>query len=166
MPVGVAVEALLDVDVECTHCGIRMTAYVGSGNRIRYFRCGSCHRWVSSSYADVFRADTKVRTRKPEPEGGNQAQFDQVKLRLERWLHALDEQDPYRVLGLSPLSTPQQVRERYRELAFRTHPDRGGSADRMRELNLAYERILDHQERAKTRALPAARVVDASVMER
>ena len=150
MGVEAAVEALEGVEVECTHCGIKMTPHMGSGRRIRYFRCGSCHRWVSSSYAEIFRADAKMRTRVPQPEVTDDQDFAAVKQRLERWLNALEDQDPYRVLGVSPLASPQEVRERYRELAFRTHPDRGGSSDRMREVNLAYERILNHQERGRT----------------
>ena len=39
----------------------------GSSQRVKYYRCGSCHRWVSSTYTDVFRADTKVRTRPERP---------------------------------------------------------------------------------------------------
>lgn len=155
-----AVEALADVEVECTHCGVRMTAHRATGGRIRYFRCGSCHRWVSSSYAEIFRADAKVRTRAPQPEVTDDLKFADVKARLERWLNALEDQDPYRVLGLSPLATLQEVRERYRELAFRTHPDRGGNAERMREVNLAYERILNHQERRRSTILPAGAQVE------
>lgn len=154
MAVGrVVEEALCDVDVECTHCGIKMTAHLGAGRKIRYFRCGSCHRWVSSTYADIFRADASVRTR-PVGEVTDDASFSKVKQRLERWLSSLDDRDPYHVLGVSALATLQEVRERYRELAFRSHPDRGGNPDRMRELNLAYERILNHQERRAAPILP------------
>jgi hypothetical protein len=150
-----ASETLSDVEVECTRCGIRMTAHLGSGQRVRYFRCAGCHRWVSSVYSDVFRADAHVRSRRasaPAAEGGS---FDEVKARLERWLSAIEDQDPYRVLGVSPLATTREVKERYRELAFRTHPDRGGNLERMRELNMAYERILDHQARRRTAPLPS-----------
>jgi hypothetical protein len=149
-----ASETLSDVDVECTRCGLRMTAHLGSGQRVRYFRCSGCHRWVSSVYSDVFRVDAQVRTRPPSAAAGG-GSFEEVKTRLERWLSAIEDQDPYRVLGVSPLATPGEVKERYRELAFRTHPDRGGNAERMRELNLAYERILDHQTRKRAAALPS-----------
>lgn len=144
---GVRVEALEDVDVECTHCGIKMSSHQGSGGRVRYFRCASCHRWVSSTYADIFRADAKVRTR-PRTTDEQDRAFGQVKERLERWLSAIDDQDPFQVLGVSPSASMQVVRERYRELAFQSHPDRqGGSEGRMRALNLAYERILAHHAR-------------------
>ena len=165
MAVAACVETLESVHVECTHCGLRMTPHMGSGRRVRYFRCGSCHRWVSSSYADIFRADAKVRTHPVvEDDGSKERSFADVKARLERWLVALEDQDPYRVLGLSPLASPKEVRERYRELAFRVHPDRGGSPERMRELNLAYERILRHQEQRSANPLPTRTVTEASVL--
>lgn len=153
-------DPLSDVEVECTRCGIRMTAHLGSGRRVWYFQCSGCHRWVSSVYAEVFRANAQIRTRRATEPAPADASFDRVKERLERWLSAIEDQDPYRVLGVSPLASPDDVKERYRELAFRTHPDRGGNAERMRELNLAYERILDHQTRRRTAALaPPPRAV-------
>ena len=152
MPVAGA-DLLGDVEVECTRCGIRMTAHLGSGQRVRYFQCSGCHRWVSSVYAEVFRANAQIRTRPAAAPVEPDASFDRVKERLERWLSAIEDQDPYRVLGVSPLASPGEVKERYRELAFRTHPDRGGNAERMRELNLAYERVLDHQTGRRLRAL-------------
>lgn len=155
MAAAATVKSLEEVDVECTHCGIKMTAHMGSGQRIRYFRCDSCHRWVSSAYADIFRADAKVRMQAPAAEPTQDPRFAQVKQRLERWLSSLEDQDPYRLLGVSPMSDPQVVRDRYRQLAFSAHPDRGGSAERMRALNLAYERILNHQERQRSHALPS-----------
>src|SRR5688500_6711591 len=91
---------MADVDVECKRCGVRMTAYLGSGKEVRYFRCGGCHRWVSSMYREVFRADAHVRMRKPVGADGADESFGAVKARLERWLNALEDQDPYRVLGL------------------------------------------------------------------
>ncbi|MBF5041152.1 J domain-containing protein [Aggregicoccus sp. 17bor-14] len=143
-------QTLEGVDVECTHCGVRMTMHAGA--RVKYFRCGSCHRWVSSTYTDIFRADAKMRTH-PVKEAPESAGFIEVKDRLERWLTQLEDQDPYRVLGVSPLDSAETVRNRYRELAMERHPDRGGSAERMRELNAAYERILRHRERKRAEAL-------------
>lgn len=143
----VVTEALEDVDVECTHCGVRMTMHLGSGQRVRYFRCAGCHRWVTSSYAEVFRVDGKVRAHPRREEAEAHVSFDVVKLRLERWLAALDEQDPYHLLGVSPHASLESIRERYRQLALENHPDRGGSAERMGEVNAAYEKVLQHRER-------------------
>ncbi len=152
-----AATALEDVDVECTHCGVQMSSHLGSGSRVRYFRCGSCHRWVSSAYTEVFQADAKVRRYPKEAGPARTEGFDAVKHRLERWLAALEDQDPYRVLGVSPLDSAEAIRERYRALALQNHPDRGGSSERMRELNVAYERIVNHRERRKLEALGAGR---------
>lgn len=135
---------LENVDVECTHCRKHMTAHHTEGSPVKYFHCANCHRWVSSSYTEVFRADAKVRTR---AQGQASSVVDQVKGRLERWLAALDDQDPYRTLGVSPMDSEATVRERYLELARTHHPDRGGSPEQMRQINDAYERVLTHRER-------------------
>ncbi len=140
-------QTLENVDVECTHCGIRMT--LQPGNRVKYFRCAGCHRWVSSTYSEVFRADAKMRTHPVKDTGAGDERFIEVKDRLERWLTALEDQDPYRLLGVSPLDSEQTVRARYHELALERHPDRGGSAEKMRELNMAYEKILRHRQRKR-----------------
>lgn len=155
--VAVSWQTLENVEVECTHCGVRMTLHEGSGRRVRYFRCGSCHRWVSSTYTDIFKTDAKLRTHPVKDTSGEDAKFIAVKDRLERWLAALEEQDPYHVLGVSPLDSPEVVRTRYRELAMERHPDRGGSVEKMRELNDSYERILRHRQRKKEDALASQR---------
>ena len=140
------------VDVECTQCGVRMTPHQGSSGRVRYFRCACCHRWVSSTYADVLRADAKLRATPLKPEPPSPA-FDAVRSRLERFLAAIDDQDPYRLLGASPLEDLDAIRERYRALALVHHPDRGGSAERMQALNEAWERIVHHRARRRLESL-------------
>lgn len=160
--VAVSWQTLENVEVECTHCGVRMTLHEGSGRRVKYFRCGSCHRWVSSTYTDIFRTDAKLRTHPAKDTSAEDARFVQVKERLERWLAAVEEQDPYHVLGVSPLDSPEAVRTRYRELAMERHPDRGGSVEKMRELNDAYERILRHRQRKKEEALAQRKLVGDS----
>jgi curved DNA-binding protein CbpA len=53
--------------------------------------------------------------------------------------------DPYRVLGLGPNATPEQLHDAYRRLVKQHHPDRnGGSAEstrRFQEVQAAYEEI-------------------------
>lgn len=144
---------LENVEVECTHCGVRMTC--SAGPRVKYFRCGSCHRWVSSVYTDIFKADAKMRTHPVKEKTEADERFIAVKDRLEQWLAALDDQDPYRVLGVSPSDSPDVVRARFKELALERHPDRGGSEAKMRELNVAYEKILRHRQRKRIEALEA-----------
>lgn len=146
--------SLEDVDVVCTHCGVSMTMHQGSGSRVRYFHCAKCQRWVSSTYADVLKADVKMRTQ-PRAQVGPSAGGEAVKERLESWLGQLDQQDPYLLLGVLPSDSPERVRERYRKLALLAHPDRGGSPEKMRELNVAYEQVLDQAQRRRAAAASA-----------
>ena len=134
-----------EVDVECTHCRIPMVKHLGSGGFVRYYRCTSCQRWVSSTYAEIFRADAKFRAHEPVPQAPREPAFEAVKGKLERWLASVDDRDPYRALGVSPLDSEESVRQRFRDLAMENHPDRGGEPEKMRDLNLAYERILRHR---------------------
>ena len=47
----------------------------------------------------------------------------------------------YRLLGLAPSATWQEVEKAFRKKAQVHHPDRGGDEDAMRTLNEAYTRI-------------------------
>jgi curved DNA-binding protein CbpA len=53
--------------------------------------------------------------------------------------------DPYRVLGVEPGATPEELHDAYRRLVKRHHPDRnGGSAEstrRFQEVQQAYEEV-------------------------
>ncbi len=55
-------------------------------------------------------------------------------------------QDPYRVLGVSPQSTDEEIKKAYRSLAKKYHPDvNNGSAEaeaRMKEVNEAYSLVM------------------------
>jgi hypothetical protein len=144
--------------VDCTHCGVQMTSHVGSGQQVQYFHCPSCQRWSSSMYAEVFRADTKMRTRAA---GADQkASFGEVRARLEHWLKSLEVKSAWQVLGCSPADCEQVIRERYLALARQHHPDRGGTAQEMCRINDAYEEIVASRERQRlslVRALPTGR---------
>jgi hypothetical protein len=144
----VVTDVLDNVDLECTHCGVTMSGYHSQASGVRYFRCGSCHRWVTSAYSEGVSASAKVRVQsRSERAVAGATPRASVKERLERWLAALETQDPYRVLGVKPSDSPDAIRSRYRELAFQFHPDRGGSLEKMRELNIAYDRITGHLQR-------------------
>ncbi len=131
---------LENVDVECTHCGVTMSSSSGGGGTIRYFQCPKCQRWVSSMYTEVFRADTKVRTRSTTP--APTTSLGGVKDRLEAWLKSLDAKNPYRVLGCVESDSDELIRERYRALARTHHPDAGGDEAMMRSINEAWETIV------------------------
>ena len=49
--------------------------------------------------------------------------------------------EPWHVLYLRPGAPAELVEAAYKTLAKLHHPDVGGSNDRMREINLAYERL-------------------------
>ncbi len=147
-------DTLDHVEVECTHCGTRMGTHLGSGRVVRYFQCSSCMRWVSSVYREVLNSTARYKSHPKEATARAGASED-VKGRLERWLAAIDDQDPYRILGCSPMDSVDVVRSKYRERALSCHPDRGGSVEQMQQLNVAYERVLHHRERRRSEALPA-----------
>jgi hypothetical protein len=145
-------------DVECTHCGVRMSSHVGSGGQVRYFHCASCQRWTSSMYADVLRADSKMRARSPLPATGasTSTAFGEVKTRLENWLKSLEVRSPWQVLGCTPHDSDAAVRERYLALARQHHPDRGGRVEDMRRVNEAYEAVVAQRARRLAVVVPTA----------
>ena len=50
--------------------------------------------------------------------------------------------DPYAVLGISPDATLDEVRSARRKLAAQFHPDHGGDAVRMGEINVAFDAVV------------------------
>lgn len=54
-------------------------------------------------------------------------------------------QDPYKVLGVSPDASDEEIKKAYRDLAKRYHPDMNpgdaSAAEKMNEINDAYDRI-------------------------
>ncbi|MGZ6993314.1 MAG: J domain-containing protein [Ilumatobacteraceae bacterium] len=59
--------------------------------------------------------------------------------------------DPFAVLGVSPEATPDEVRSARRRLAAKFHPDHGGDAARMGEINAAFDVVIAE---LTTRAVP------------
>ncbi len=54
----------------------------------------------------------------------------------------LQRQQALAVLGLPPTATPQQIKQRYRRLAKKHHPDMGGDPQQMQRLVAAYEFLM------------------------
>jgi DnaJ-domain-containing protein 1 len=55
---------------------------------------------------------------------------------------ALERQQALNVLGLPPNATRQQIKRRYRVLAKKHHPDRGGDRQQMMRIIAAYELLM------------------------
>src|SRR5262249_20602482 len=130
---------------------------------VRYFYCSSCRRCFSSVYSEIFRVDAKVRIQPKSPAAPSSESFAAVKERVEQWLADLDGQDPYRGMGVSPRGSLGRIRNQYKQLALEQHPDRGGSAERMKELNLAYGRVTRHCEGARVESAPSGGPVSSAL---
>ncbi|ROQ40826.1 nuclease-like protein [Frondihabitans sp. PhB188] len=65
---------------------------------------------------------------------------------------------PYEVLGVSPAASQDELRRAYRRLARQTHPDLGGTPERFRRVQLAWELVGSVDDRARyDSGRPAAR---------
>jgi len=77
--------------------------------------------------------------------------------------------DPYRVLGLEPDASSEELHDRYRRLVKLHHPDRNhGSAEstrRFQDIQAAYEEI-SHLREQGPRPAPDPPAADASVADR
>ena len=62
--------------------------------------------------------------------------------------------DPYKVLGVSPTATDEEVKTAYRELAKKYHPDNYANSpladlasEKMKEVNEAYDQVMQERRR-------------------
>ena len=55
--------------------------------------------------------------------------------------------DHYQTLGVSPQSDTKEIKTAFRKLASKHHPDKGGDAEKFKELQQAYEVLSDPQKR-------------------
>ena len=69
----------------------------------------------------------------------------------------MEQKDYYQTLGVDKSSTPQQIKDAYRKLAFEYHPDKNKdnpqAAARMKEINESYAVLSDPQKRRQYDAL-------------
>lgn len=63
----------------------------------------------------------------------------------------MSQNDYYRILDLDPDASPRQIKDAYRKLAFRYHPDRNSgnaeAAEKMKQINEAYAVLSDPVKR-------------------
>lgn len=53
----------------------------------------------------------------------------------------MGELDPFKILGVDPNATKEEVQKAYRKKAAKAHPDAGGSHEQMIKVNAAWETI-------------------------
>ena len=56
--------------------------------------------------------------------------------------------DYYSILGVNKNSSPDEIKKAYRKLAMKHHPDRGGDAAKLQEINEAYDTLKDPNKKA------------------
>jgi DnaJ family protein A protein 2 len=62
---------------------------------------------------------------------------------------AVDTNKFYEILGVSKDASEADIRKAYKKLSLKHHPDRGGDAEKFKELSEAYEVLSDPTKRAK-----------------
>ena len=53
----------------------------------------------------------------------------------------------YDLLGISADATPSQIKKGYRRMAMKEHPDKGGDAEKFKEIAKAYETLSDPEKK-------------------
>ena len=57
--------------------------------------------------------------------------------------------DYYKSLGIARNASKDEIKKAYRELAHKYHPDKGGDAERFKEINEAYNVLSNDEKRAQ-----------------
>lgn len=57
--------------------------------------------------------------------------------------------DYYKILGVSKDATAEDIKKAYRDLAHKYHPDKGGDAEKFKEINEAYQTLSNKDKRTQ-----------------
>ena len=57
--------------------------------------------------------------------------------------------NPYEVLGLKKTATVKEIKDAYRKLSKKHHPDKGGNSKKFIEIQNAYDILSDEESRKK-----------------
>ena len=57
--------------------------------------------------------------------------------------------DYYEILGVSKNASQKEIKEAFYKLAHKYHPDKGGEADKFKEINEAYQVLSNPEKRAQ-----------------
>lgn len=60
----------------------------------------------------------------------------------------VDNNRYYELLGVGKNATDAEIKKAYRKKALKEHPDKGGDAEKFKDISKAYETLMDPQKRA------------------
>ena len=61
----------------------------------------------------------------------------------------VDNESLYKILNVNKKASTSEIKKAYHKLAMKNHPDKGGDADKFKEITDAYE-ILSNDEKRKS----------------
>jgi len=61
----------------------------------------------------------------------------------------MSEKNPYDILGVQSTASSEEIKKAYRKLSLKHHPDRGGDAEKFKELSAAYEQLTNPEKNNK-----------------
>jgi DnaJ-domain-containing protein 1 len=92
----------------------------------------------SVALIEAYLDHTHAGWREKPSQGGDRKTTEEVSARST----AMTRQDAFRILGLEPGASDEDIRRAWRELMKRNHPDQGGSAHIAAMINAAKELLL------------------------
>lgn len=81
--------------------------------------------------------------------GGNQEQIRSKWQKAQRLHKQANAKDYYKILGVGRTADAATIKKAYRKMAREHHPDKGGSAEKMAQINEAFDVLNDEKKRAQ-----------------